>query len=263
MKLTVLGGSAACPNPGQGSSAYLLETAGQRWLLDCGPNTISELRKHIELDELDLIVISHVHSDHTIDLVPYRYGMKYVPGMTQRRIPLWMPPDGIGFLARVAAAFAVGTEGAEDFFDAVFEVQEYVPEHGLEQEGVSVQFFPTNHPVPCWAMRIESSEGVLVYLADTGPQDNLVDIARDADIFIGEGTVLDDSDVEGITDRPHISAFEAGTIAREAGVDQFVLTHYWADLGPERYLKAAEKAFRGPVILAKPGVTVEARNLVR
>lgn len=258
MRLTVLGGSAACPNPGQGSSSYLLEVAGQRWLLDCGPDTISELRKHAELDQIDQILISHVHADHTLDLVPYRYGLKYAPGIDRTCIPLWMPPDGSAFLRNVAAAFAAGTEGADDFFSEHFHVQEYDPDRTLTLNDVDIRFYRTNHPVPCWAMRIESSEGTLVYLADTGPQENLVEISRGADILICEGTFPDLEGIEGMTDRPHISADEAGAIAREAGARTFVLTHLWWTIGFERYLKSAEGEFGEGIVLAAPGVQVTA-----
>jgi ribonuclease BN (tRNA processing enzyme) len=240
MRLTVLGGAAACPNPGQGSSAYLLDVAGQSFLLDCGPNTILELRKHREIDQVGTILISHVHSDHTLDLVPYRYGLKYIPGLSDRKIPLWMPPEGTAFLGRVANAFAMGTEGSDDFFDSLFEIHEYAHDGELSFDDVRVRLFRTNHPVPCWAMRVESSEGTLVYMADTGPQDNLVEIASGADILICEGTEVDHSKVDGIDERPHISAAEAGCIAREAGVGTFVLTHIWESLGPQNYVAAAQ-----------------------
>jgi ribonuclease BN (tRNA processing enzyme) len=112
-------------------------------------------------------------------------------------------------------------------------------------------------------MRIESSDGLLVYMADTGPQDNLVDIARDADILICEGAYVDHAEVADVVERPHLSAYEAGTIAREAGARQLILTHYWASLGPENYVKAAEEGYQGKVTLAEPGVTLEVTNLVR
>jgi ribonuclease BN (tRNA processing enzyme) len=256
MKVTVLGGAAACPNPGQGSSAYLVEIGGTTSLVDCGPNTISELRKHIELDDIDQILISHFHSDHTLDLVPYRYGLRYIPGMKPRRVPLWLPPNGHEFLSRVANAFAMGTEPADDFFDVVFDVRIYSAEEPLAIGSASVRFFQTNHPVPCWAMRFESTEGTLVYLADTGPQDNLVDIARNADILICEGTFLSESGDNMPDDRPHITACEAGEIGREAGVGELILTHYWASLGPDRYLADAESRFGRPVRLAHPGLVI-------
>ncbi|MFW6075443.1 MAG: MBL fold metallo-hydrolase [Chloroflexota bacterium] len=256
MRLTVLGGSAACPNPGQGSSSYLLEVNGKRWLLDCGPDTLSELRKHVELDQIDQILISHVHADHTLDLIPYRYGLKYAPGIERVCIPLGMPPDGTDFLRRVSTAFAAGAEPADTFFSEHFEVTEYDPDQPLTLDDATVRFFRTNHPVPCWAMRIESDEGTLVYLADTGPQDDLVHIARDADILICEGTMLDAVGVENMIERPHISAEEAGRIARDSGAGIFVLTHLWWTIGFERYLESAHREYPGDIVLAAPGVQV-------
>lgn len=256
MRLTVLGGSAACPNPGQGSSSYLLEINDQRWLLDCGPDTLQELRKHAELDQIDQILISHVHADHTLDLIPMRYGLKYAPGIARNCVPLWMPPRGGEFLQRVSNAFAAGGESADDFFSSHFEINEYDPEQPLTIDGVTVRFYPTNHPVACWAMRIESSEGTLAYLADTGPQENLVEIARDADILICEGTFPDLEGLEGVSDRPHISADEAGAIARDSGAKQFILTHLWWTVGFDRYLASARREYDGEIIMAAPGVQV-------
>jgi ribonuclease BN (tRNA processing enzyme) len=253
MELIVLGGSAACPNPGQGASAYLLKTSNETILIDCGPNTLLELRKHIEIDQIDRILISHVHSDHTLDLVPLRYGLKYAPGIERFRPTLQVPPEGTGFLQRVASAFSMGTEKADDFWDSVFDVEEYVPDSGITCGDLEIRFMRTNHPVACWAMRFECPEGALVYLADTGPQDDLVSFARDVDVLICEGTY---PELESglASDRPHLSAYEAGVIGREAGAEELILTHLWATAGVDRYRTAAESGFGRAVNLATPGL---------
>jgi ribonuclease BN (tRNA processing enzyme) len=260
MEITVLGGAAACPNPGQGSSSYLVEIDGQHWLLDCGPNTIQELRRHIEIDQIRHILISHVHADHTVDLIPLRYGLKYAPAINATRPRLFMPPDGRAFLDRVASAFAMGTEGTNGFFDEEFQVNEYDPGTSLVLDSTEVSFLRTNHPVPCWAMRIETSGSSLVYLADSGPLDGLVRFAEGADILICEGTYPTNADAPDTDDRPHLSAFEAGQIARDAGVREFVLTHLWSTAGFDRYLDAATEAFGRQVTLARPGVRVRAQD---
>jgi ribonuclease BN (tRNA processing enzyme) len=257
MKITVLGGSAACPNPGQGSSSYILTAGSMKILLDCGPDTLSELRKHVELDEIDHILISHVHADHTIDLIPYRYGLRLIPGLRPGPIPLWLPPNGMDFLDRVAYAFAAGGDGPEGFFASNFTPQEYQPDDGLTLGEIQISFHRTNHPVACWAMRIMTPDGLVVYMADTGPQDNLVEIACDADILICEGTVIDFESVRDSIDRPHISAYEAGVIANNANVKKFILTHYFAKHGVDRYVAEATRGFERDVILATPGLTVE------
>jgi ribonuclease BN (tRNA processing enzyme) len=256
MELTVLGGAAACPNPGQGSSSYLVKFDERFWLLDCGPDTIQELRKHAELDQIERILISHVHADHTLDLVPLRYGIKYDPGLKPARPFLHLPPDGSAFLQRVAKAFAMGTEGYEGFFEESFQITEYTPESGIEADGIKVRFLQTNHPVPCWAMRLETSSGTLVYLADSGPLEELVTFAEGADILICEGTYPDDASTPDTTDRLHLSAWEAGAIARDAGAREFVLTHVWASMGIDRYLEAATAGFGRQVTLGRPGVKV-------
>lgn len=253
MELIVLGGSAACPNPGQGSSSYLLKTRDETILIDCGPNTLLELRKHVEIDQLDRIIISHVHADHTLDLVPLRYGLNYAPAILPNRPLLQVPPESCVFLQRVANAFSMGTEKVEGFWESVFDVVEYDPDATITKGDMQIRSMRTNHPVPCWAMRFESSEGTLVYLADTGPLDGLVKFAKDADVLICEGTYPELEPGQN-RDRPHLSAFEAGLIGREAGAGELILAHMWATAGFDRYQSAAESSFGRSVRLAAPGL---------
>src|SRR5690554_5234769 len=105
VQVTTLGGAAAWPNPGQGCSSYLVRAGDTLVLLDCGPDTLHVLRAQIDLARLSGIVISHFHADHTIDLVPLRYALVYGPMDVQEKIPLWLPPGGDDFLARVGIAF--------------------------------------------------------------------------------------------------------------------------------------------------------------
>lgn len=257
MQLTVLGGAAACPNPGQGSSAYLVEHDGTRLLLDCGPDTLSVLRAHTDFRAIDAVVISHIHSDHTIDLVPYRYGLKYGPGRVDRRIPLWLPPGGLDFLDRLAAAFAAGDEPPSPFFSEVFAAEEYDPAAARTLGPFTVRFQATRHYVPCWAIRVEAAGKALVYSADTGPSGDVVAFARDADLFVCEGTwlagMVDVSDAKA----GHLTAAKAGEMAAEAGAGRLLLTHMWEELGFERYREEAQRAFGHRVELARPGLVVE------
>jgi ribonuclease BN (tRNA processing enzyme) len=257
MRLTVLGGSAACPNPGQGSSSYLLEGERTKLLLDCGSNTLLELRKHVEINEIDAILVSHVHSDHTLDLVPYRYGLKYAPGLTSRNVALWMPPDGIAFLDRLGDVYALGGEPSEGFFADAFEISEYSEDVPLDIGEFRIEFHRTRHPVPCWAQRITCEDKTLVYMADTGWQDNLVDIARGADVLISEGTMLASNDNSDIERTFHITAREAGVLATAANAKHLILVHLWSTLGFERYCAEARSTFDGPFNLARPGLVVE------
>src|SRR5690348_3456388 len=79
LQLTVIGCSAAMPRPGGACSSYLVTYGAVNVLMDCGPDSLAILRGRINPRNLDAIVISHLHADHTLDLVPLAYGLKYGP----------------------------------------------------------------------------------------------------------------------------------------------------------------------------------------
>ena len=79
MKLTVLGGSAAAPNPGDACAGYHVASGATALLLDCGSGVVSQLRALADERALSGVVVSHLHADHTLDLVTLRYALKYVP----------------------------------------------------------------------------------------------------------------------------------------------------------------------------------------
>jgi ribonuclease BN (tRNA processing enzyme) len=72
MRLTVLGRSPASPNPGEACAGYLVEGGGARLLVDIGPGVVSQLVRRHHPDELDAVVVSHMHADHVLDLVTLR-----------------------------------------------------------------------------------------------------------------------------------------------------------------------------------------------
>jgi ribonuclease BN (tRNA processing enzyme) len=256
MEITVLGGAAASPGPGQGCSSYLVESDGYRLVLDTGPNTLLELRRHSTFSDVDAVVISHLHSDHTRDIVPFRYGLRYGPETSGRMVELWMPPDGTEFLDRLAGVFAIGAESADTFFTEVFDVQQYDPDATLHLGPFELSFHPTRHYIPCWAMRITTEGKTLVYLADTGPFPPLVNFARDADLLICEATLPPGSSDQD-EGAGHISPDHAGRLAAECGARRLLLTHMWSEFDAGAARRAAENAFGGPVTVAERGVQLE------
>jgi ribonuclease BN (tRNA processing enzyme) len=112
---------------------------------------------------------------------------------------------------------------------------------------------PVNHSVAAYGFRIEHDGQVLAYSGDTGACDALVDLARDADLFLCEASFLDQPDLPpGL----HLTAREAGEHAAQAGSDKLVLTHLvpWND--PVQSLAEAKASeFPGTIELARQGVT--------
>lgn len=258
LTLTILGGSAAWPNPGQGCSAYLVEDGTTTVLLDCGPNTLLELRKHVDYATLDAIVISHCHSDHILDLVPYRYGLIYGPRDSQRRIPVWLPPGGQERMEMLAGAFSGQGEPHLSFWEPAFELEEYDPEAGLAIGDVRITFALTQHYIPCYAMRVEGLDNrTLFYSSDTGSVQPLLGLVRDAEVVIAEATLAQDDD-RPEAERGHMTPVDAGRLAAAAGAHTLIVTHLWSERPDDVVERTAAEHFSGRVLIAKPGLRVDA-----
>ena len=84
MRLTVLGKSPSWQDAGGACSGYLLQDDGTAVLIDCGNGVFGKLRQQIDYVDVDAVVISHLHADHFLDLVPYSYALTYAPASAAR-----------------------------------------------------------------------------------------------------------------------------------------------------------------------------------
>lgn len=261
MKLTILGASGARPNGDDASSGYLVRSETTAIMLDCGSGVVSKLQAAHDPRRLDAVVISHIHSDHTLDLVALRYGLQYAPPGPGAPIPLYVPPGGAAFLARLGAVFAVGAEANQEFWDGTLAIREY--DHHLASGeplivgDLAIRFAPMRHYVPVWAIRVEElgTGRTLTYSADTGPGAPLAAFAAGSDLLLCEATLLSQAPGSDPAHWGHLTATEAGEIATAAGVGRLVLTHLWEEVGYERYLAAGRAAFSGEITLARSGMT--------
>lgn len=252
--LTVLGASPAAPRPGGACSGYLLRADGTRILLDCGTGVLANLQLHGGYGGLDAIVISHMHADHVLDLLPFRYLLKYgprdQPDFQPPRIPLYLPPGGravLEALVRPILALSGDFEAPERFFADVFAVSEYDPQNELRIGELALRFVPVEHYVPTWAIIAEGTR-CFAYSADSGPCPALAAVARDADLFLCEATLAPAAAPPGW--RGHITAQEAAEAAQAGGARRLILTHLWRN-DPEAALDEARAVFAGPVDVAQ------------
>ena len=261
MELTILGGSAATPNGGDASAGYLVSSGTTSILIDCGSGVVSRLRACCDPRTLSGVVISHLHSDHTLDLIALRYGLQYALPGPGAAIPLHLPPGGTDFLTRLGDIFALGNESTSGFWDGVLAPHEYSDNLAsgapLLIGDLALTFAPMIHYIPVWAIRVEeiSTGRVLTYSADTGPAAPLAAFAADSDLFLCEATLLRQAPGTDLTTTGHLTAGEAGTIATEARARRLVLTHLWAELGFEQYLAGAKATYAGQVDLARSGLS--------
>jgi ribonuclease BN (tRNA processing enzyme) len=104
-------------------------------------------------------------------------------------------------------------------------------------------------------VRINFNGSTLVYSADTGPTQQLIEFARGADLFVCEAALA--SAERDDDDRGHMDPDEAGTAAAAAGVGSLLLTHVPAENDLDRVLERARTHFAGPVAIARPGLRLD------
>ena len=241
--LTILGSSCAIPRPGRACSSYLIEDRGRRTVLDFGTGAFANLRLHLRADMVDAIVISHLHTDHFLDLIPLRYALRYGERARRGRVEVYLPPGGIAMLESVGAALS---RESGDFFHDVYELHEYDVRTTLWLGEAGIRFALTTHYIAAYAMRYESESGSLVYSADTAYDERVATLARRADLFLCEATLgAHGREVDGV--HGHISAEEAGRLAEAAEVKRLLLTHYGADSDPRELERAARISYPGDV----------------
>lgn len=248
MRLTVLGSSGTYPAPGRPASGYLVEQGETSIWVDCGPGTFAALQAIRDFDNVDAVVVSHIHPDHCTDLYAFYHAVRF--GASEgRRVRVIVPE---GFVDRFVE-FLGGTADHPIHQTLSFETMR--PDEETEIGPINLGVTHTDHPVPTLGMRFESEGRVLVYSADTGPADDWQTIATGADLFLCEAAFQGSSG-----EKPwehHLTAAEAGVIARRAEVARLMLTHLWPTLDPDRSIVEAEETFGRPVELAVAGVTTK------
>jgi ribonuclease BN (tRNA processing enzyme) len=272
MEVEVLGHWVGAPMGAGACSSYLVRGGGVCLLLDCGSGTLPLLLERDLTRRLDAIVISHMHRDHMLDLLPFAdlaAVRALYPGCGEWVKPrLLLPPGGVQTLVSLNDVWYAGREdpdGANDpdapapsikRLSGAFEMSEYGDEDRLKAGGLTISFRRTRHgPGPCYAPRVSDGRATLVYSADSGYTPDLADHARGAHLFLCEAT-FSAKHPYWTEKHGHMTGEDAGRLAAEAGVERLVLTH----LGPDpeanrRNLADARARFGGTVNLARVGAS--------
>jgi ribonuclease BN (tRNA processing enzyme) len=208
-------------------------------------------------------VISHLHADHFLDLIPFAYALTYAPRQQPVPVPPWpgtdsparprlLAPRGAGETFRRVA----GSWGNEDLVENAFVLEEYDESARPEVGPLRFEFRSVPHFTETFAICVTSSNGHgrLAYGADSSPSEALCEFVKGCDLLLIEAT-LPRPERTGI--RGHLTPTEAGEHARAAGVKRVVITHISDELDSTWARTEASRAFGGPVQLAREGDAYE------
>jgi ribonuclease BN (tRNA processing enzyme) len=169
-------------------------------------------------------------------------------------LPLFLPPGGRDFMRKLGKLISDRPAMLEDIYD----VRDYVADCETDVGGLPFIFHPVQHYIMSHAMRVRSPSGALLtFSSDVAPCPQLIEAAQRADLFMCESAMLDAANDEpNPARRGHMSAAEAGAVAKEAGAKRLLITHYRSSPKFDaHHLTAATATFEGPVELAREGQT--------
>jgi ribonuclease BN (tRNA processing enzyme) len=244
MRITVLGGCGAWPAAGLACSGFLVEHDGFRLVLDLGYAALPRLLEHASAGSVDAVLISHGHPDHCADLNP----------LLRARALADDPPPALPLFAPPGALDAVLALDQPAMLDGAYRLHEFAPGARFDVGPFDVTTWLLPHWVPNAGIRLAAGGRRLAYTGDTGPSPDIVDLARDADLFIAEATYAEE--VPADSTRYLSSARQAGHYAAQAHVRHLLLTHLWPGSNPQAALSAARRSYRGALSIATPAFTI-------
>ncbi|MHB8691846.1 MAG: MBL fold metallo-hydrolase [Solirubrobacteraceae bacterium] len=258
MRLTIGGKSPSWQDAGGACSGYLIEQDGYSLLIDCGNGVFGALRGRFDYVELDAVLITHMHADHFLDLIPFSYALQYSPRQQPTPVGRWSgrehparpelhaPPGAGATLRALLATFA-----EPGLIERSFELHEYDPAAELQLGPFRVCFAEVPHFVRAFAVDVTGGYGSrFTFSADCGPNQGLVSLASGTDLLLVEATLPGRQDQRP---RGHLSAADAGEIARRADAARVVLTHFSDEFDEDTVIGEAAAEFSGPIDLARAG----------
>jgi len=278
------GGPAIRPGSSMPTS-NLLVIDGRKIVVDCGLGVTKALvDQGMQLKDLSMIFISHLHSDHYLELGPLLH-TAWTAGL-KSKVEVW-GPAGLdlywnGFLSSMKADIdlRIEDEGRPDLRDLVVL---HVVDDGtvLTGDGLDVKAIRTEHPplVDCFAFSFKTKNTHIVFSGDTTRLPALENFARGADLLIHEAMLESAlpalmARIGNSTDklmehwlRSHSFAHDAAKTAANAGVKRLALSHLIPSDDPEynetHWKQAVAGIWDGPLFVGHDGLKINITNSER
>lgn len=239
MKITVLGFYGGYPSQKIGTTGYLVQSGDFNLLLDAGSSTLLELEKHINPLELDAVLLTHYHHDHTADVGVLQYLWQLNEKIGKTKLPIYgHNEDPLNF---GALTWPNASEGFA-----------YNEDTKLELGPFEITFQKTVHPVPAFATRIEdkTSKQVFTFTSDTRFFDELVPFAQNSDLLITDTNFLES--YKGT--KWHLSTKDTAKLFDESASKRLIISHLSPLLELNQVLEETRKFSSKPSRIGLPEV---------
>ena len=265
-RIVLLG--TGCPSPShiRYGPSTLISTEKHKILIDAGSGVTQRLSEFgLAPSEIDVILITHLHSDHIVDLYQL-----YISGWhTGRTRPFKIVgPKGIKkFFDKTVEAYAdelnlrVDWEKRPNHEGLDIDITEIDKEFIYEEMGIKITSIEVQHqPVePAYGYQVFVDDKKITYSGDTRYSKNLEKASKNAEYLIHEVFVslafnekrMTEDTLKNVKDY-HSTPKDVGTLAKAANVKKLILNHFVPPVFDEETLKAEiSKYYKGEIIVGK------------
>lgn len=242
MELIILGSGTAIPTTRRSSPGLLIRVAGESLLFDGGSGTLKRLAEAgVDIREIDRVFYTHLHPDHTADLVPFLFALKNPDYKRAKALYLSGPPGFNGFYRHLIGIYGESIVP----MDYSLHLKD-LKDETWALEGWSITAKSVIHTRQSLAYRIESGGKAIVYSGDTDYCQAIIDLAMGSDLLVLECAFPNERRSPG-----HLTPSLAGEIASKARCQRLVLTHFYPVCEGYDLLSQCRKTYSGEVTLAE------------
>lgn len=249
MLITILGSGTSIPHPQRASPGLVIRFNKTTLLIDPSSGSLHRAERHgTEVKDIDYVLFSHFHPDHTGDLGPFLFALRNSEYFGSKKLTLMGPP-GLRELHR----------GLLDFYGTYIHLESErltlreMWDDELEFPEWSVRSLPVPHTENSVGYRFTDAQGkVFAYSGDTDYSAALIELAQDADVALIEAAQPSGLKMDG-----HLTPELAGKIAREAGCKRLIITHLYPVCDDYDLLAEIRTSkYEGPAEIASDGMRI-------
>ena len=266
MQVSLLGTGLPFPNPKRRGPGYAVRAGASNFVVDCGSGIVARMvEAGVRPDAVDHLFITHLHSDHYIDLghfmicrwiygtdAPWHvYGPPGIRLMVDRLLEMHRPD--------LEMRMKIRTTPREMPNVVVHEIDQGL---AAEVDGVRVTAFDVDHyPLDQpFGYLFESKDRKIVLSGDTCPCENLIRHAHRADVLIHECVQYEKWRAPQIdkshTPHAHTSPERLSLVAKDADVGLLVTTHMMPDSEPRELSEIIRRDYAGALVIGEDLMTL-------
>jgi ribonuclease BN (tRNA processing enzyme) len=262
---------------GRGATSYVVLVEGTpRILVDAGAGAFVESgRLGLDLERMDLVLLTHLHIDHTSDL-PALFNARALTARAPIRFRVFGPEGAAAFPGTTQFIHLMFEKHGAYEYQKTFGADESIsvadlptaldsPQREIVAESdLRVTTIPTHHgDCPSVAYRVESGQESITFAGDMDASaiPNLERIAKVTDLLVVHAAVQDPPGEPEILYTLHTPPRALGEAAHAAGARSLLLSHIppVVEHAQAAVLQSIRASYRGPVTFATDGLRVPVR----